>query len=138
MYENGEIPLKLNSSTYRDTITVPFGGAVVARIVADNPGKGLVTLNKSEPPGFGHYRTSTNTFDALDLTVQGPGLPPPDTRPYCKGTPPPQAPASLWTWNLTFRRPLPYLILLLTSGDHHWRPVETAGHPRPVLTPGGY
>ena len=43
MYENGEIPLKLNSATYRDTITVPFGGAVVARIVADNPGKGSFT-----------------------------------------------------------------------------------------------
>ena len=77
MYENGEIPLKLNSATYRDTITVPFGGAVVARIVADNPGKGLVTLNESEPSYFGYYRMSTITFDALNLTVQDPGTPPP-------------------------------------------------------------
>ena len=42
MYESGEIPLKLHGATYRDTITVPPAGAVVARIVADNPGKDRV------------------------------------------------------------------------------------------------
>ena len=138
MYENGEIPLKLNSATYRDTITVPFGGAVVARIVADNPGKGLVTLNESEPSYFGYYRMSTITFDALNLTVQDPGTPPPDTRPYCTRPLSSSLPLDMKP-HFQENLPLPHL-----TSDIWWPSLETcsnlftSGHPRSLLTPGGY
>ena len=44
----------------------------------------------------------TKTHDALDLTVQGP-------QPY-----------PLQTWDLTVQGPL----LPVTSGGHHWKPVQ--------------
>ena len=44
--------------------------------------------------------------------------PPPVMEPHCARTPWPWAP--LWTWHLTIQD-----LLLVTSGGHHWRPVQT-------------
>ena len=66
----------------------------------------------------------TITHDALDLTVH----PPPSG--------PPWFPSGHGTWG-----PFP---LLVTSGDHHWSPIQNCSldlavqFPLPVLTSGGH
>ncbi len=39
MYENGQIPMKTDSPSYRDSVQVPSAGYLVARFFSDNPGK---------------------------------------------------------------------------------------------------
>ena len=55
----------------------------------------------------------TITHDALDLTVKA--LP----QTWDMGTPQPQPPQ---TWDMGIPHSAP---MLVTSGGHHWRPVET-------------
>ena len=73
--------------------------------------------------------------DALDITVQGPpALPPMGPHDLTvqeplqtweltgQGTPPTHTHTHSWTWDLTV---LGISLLLLTSGRHHLRPVQT-------------
>ena len=80
----------------------------------------------SQPP-TGH---GTSLYE--DPPPQTPA-PPPDTGPFCIGTP---DPGPLQTWDLTVQGHFP---LLVTSRGHLWRPVQTCSlQDPPVLISGGY
>ena len=74
------------------------------------------------------------TRDSLDLTVRdvfpGPGSSPsnsPHLQAWDLRDPLPLAPF-LWSWDL--RDPLPCPSLVVTSGSHQWRPIQTSIHFR--------
>ena len=62
----------------------------------------------------------SQSFCSRAFSPAPPPHPSPDMGTHCAGTPPP---SHLWTWNLTVQGPPPPL--RVTSGGHHWRPVQS-------------
>ena len=69
----------------------------------------------------------------LWISLYRAGPPGPGTLDITHGTPPP-APVRIWTPDTELPNPL-----LVKSGGHHWRPVQTCSlEDPPVLTSGGH